>query len=59
MGEWGQEANMPAGFKTYNVATEALNKAKADMDASGEHLTSHLYCMQDMMNQVFGKNLVK
>ncbi|MFJ7934587.1 M6 family metalloprotease domain-containing protein [Sporosarcina sp. NPDC096371] len=36
MGEWGQEANMPGGFKTYNVATEALNKAKADMDASGE-----------------------
>ena len=37
MGEWGQEAHLPPGFnKTYNIATEALDKAQSDMKASGE-----------------------
>lgn len=37
MGEWNQQENLPPGYsRTYNVATEALSKAKTDMDASGE-----------------------
>ncbi|WP_335516024.1 M6 family metalloprotease domain-containing protein [Neobacillus drentensis] len=36
LNEFGQQANMPAGFKAKNLRSEAVAKAKADMDASGE-----------------------
>ena len=36
LNEFGQQVNMPAGFKAKNLRSEAVAKAKADMDASGE-----------------------
>ena len=36
LNEFGQQVNMPAGFKGRNLRSEAVAKAKADMDASGE-----------------------
>ncbi|MFB7305401.1 M6 family metalloprotease domain-containing protein [Heyndrickxia sporothermodurans] len=36
LNEFGQNVNMPEGFSGKNLRTEAVNKAKADMDASGE-----------------------
>ncbi len=35
MGEWGQQADMPPGYETYNVMTDALAAAEADIEASG------------------------
>ncbi|GIN84430.1 peptidase M6 [Heyndrickxia sporothermodurans] len=36
LNEFGQNVNMPEGFSGKNLRTEAVNKAQADMDASGE-----------------------
>ncbi len=36
LNEFGQQVNMPAGFKGRNLRTEAVQKAQADLAASGE-----------------------
>jgi M6 family metalloprotease-like protein len=36
MGEYNQQANMPPGFRTYNLRPEAVSKSLADRNASGE-----------------------
>lgn len=50
---------MPAGYTGKNLRTEAVNKAQADIDASGKNMILNLFYMQDMMNPEFGKNLEK
>ncbi|MGN1401036.1 MAG: M6 family metalloprotease domain-containing protein [Bacillus sp. (in: firmicutes)] len=36
LNEFGQQVNMPPGFEGKNLRPEAVNKAKADIEASGE-----------------------
>ena len=36
MNEFGQGVNMPPGFTAKNLRTEAVNKSRADIEASGE-----------------------
>lgn len=36
MGEWGQQADMPAGYSTYNLMNDGVAGAQEDIDASGE-----------------------
>ncbi|UTR10415.1 hypothetical protein MM300_21520 [Evansella sp. LMS18] len=36
MGEWGQQADMPAGYSTYNLMNDGVAAAQEDIDASGE-----------------------
>ncbi len=59
LNEFGQTVNMPAGYTGKNLRTEAVNKAQADIDASGKNMILNLFYMQDMMNPEFGKNLEK